>query len=222
MGVNKIRLNRAKFSRIVWENIFSYAEPHLNREREFLQNKIIANEKWRQYAEYNTGSMSLDAMYVLYALSKFLKPQVAAEVGTFIGNSASAIIMGYNMVELHTCDHSNNIFIFEDRDKIKQYRKKSSTDMFKALLDENKKLDLVFVDGRLAQGDIPMLEQLSKDTTVFALDDFEGVEKGVANASVLLAHPWIRPYYHLVYPPKELDCSIALLLPRTLVEWTDQ
>lgn len=220
--MNKIRLNRAKFSRVVWDNIFDHAEPYLQREQEFIQNKLIENEKWRGQAEYNTGSMSLGAMYTLYALSKFLKPVVAAEVGTFIGNSASAIVMGHNKVELHTCDYSNDIDIFPDRDNIVQYRKKSSSDMFKAMMDEGKVVDLVFVDGRLAPSDIPMLEKMATDTTVIALDDFEGIEKGVANLALLLPQQWIRPYYHVIYPPNEMDCTIALLLPRTLVEWTDQ
>jgi hypothetical protein len=57
--------------------------------------------------------------------------------------------------------------------------------MFQKLAVEQKKIDLFLIDGRLAPEDLPLLDALMHDKTVFVLDDFEGIEKGVANALLL-------------------------------------
>jgi hypothetical protein len=68
------------------------------------------------------------------------------------------------------------------------------------------------------------------DKTVFALDDFEGIEKGVANYSLLQK---IIPYYShiLMYPPDRETltyfglrdrCTTALVVPNTLFRITAQ
>lgn len=219
-----IRINRTRFSRLVWDNIFQGAESQISARQE-LADRLSTHDKLRVGAEYNTGSMSLDAMVALFSVAYFFKPKVIAEVGTFIGNSTYALVEGAeNDCEMHTCDYSNNIDLspYIHTLSLVQYPKTPSSVMFQKMLEQGKKVDLFFIDGRLSPGDIPLIEKLSKDTTVFALDDFEGVEKGVSNAGLLLSYNWVKLYYHLVYPPKDMNCNVALLVPRKLVEWTDQ
>jgi predicted O-methyltransferase YrrM len=208
----------------VWENIFQGAESQISARQE-LADRLSTHDKLRVGAEYNTGSMSLDAMVALFSVAYFFKPKVIAEVGTFIGNSTFALVEGAeNDCEMHTCDYSNNIDLSHHihANPLVQYPKTPSSTMFQKMLDTGKKVDLFFIDGRLVPGEFPLIEKLSKNTTVFALDDFEGVEKGVANAGLFLSHPWTKVSYHMVYPPKDMNCNVALLVPRKLVEWTDQ
>ncbi len=111
-----------------------------------------------------------------------------------------------------------------------QYPKQSSTQMFKSLADENVKLDLLHLDGRLTDEDMALLPQLVKDQTLFTLDDFEGLEKGVANAQRLM-HTLGNVAHFLIYPPERDTlahfglrdgCTTAMLLPRCLFQITVQ
>lgn len=222
--MNKVRINREKFSRVVWENIFQNVERHTHTRAALVRDTAI-NETLRSKADYNTGSVSIDAMWALYAATHFFGARTIAEVGTFIGNSTYALCAGAgDDGVVHTCDATNALVVSKlDFGEIIQYPKTPSTTMFNTLLSKGVSLDLVFLDGRLLPGDIELLQALSHSQTVFALDDFEGIEKGVINASQLLkSSTFNKLYYHLVYPPVDMDCTIALLVPRTLVEWTDQ
>lgn len=219
--MNKIRLSRAKFSHVVWENIFEHADTEMGVQQ-LLADRASAYAKLRDGADYNTGSVSVDAMYTLFCIAHFFKPKVIAEVGTFIGNSTFALAEGAgDNCEIHTCDYSNNI-ILEAAINATQYPKAPSTEMFGKMVGHGKRVDMMFFDGRLTPGDITLISKLATDDTIFIFDDFEGVEKGVANVGLFLSYPNIKVAYHFVYPPKDLNCKIAMLLPRKHVEWTDQ
>lgn len=221
--MNKIRLNRIKFSRIVWGDIFDSVSDQITV-RKALVRIASRNEPLRQRADYNTGSVSIDAMMALYSVCHFFKFNLIAEVGTFIGNSTCAIALGSARdVPIHTCDYSNDLNIAGPYgSKIVQYPKTSSSDMFAKMADNNLRAEMIFLDGRLTPRDFNILPSVALDDTVFVFDDFEGIEKGVANASALMAQHNIKPYYHLVYPPERMNCHIALMIPKKDVEWTDQ
>lgn len=221
--MNKIRLSRAKFSRIFWRDILDSVEDPITIRRA-LMRIASRNEPLRQKADYNTGSVSIDAMMALYSVCRFFKFNLIAEVGTFIGNSTCAMALGCKSeTPIHTCDYSNDLNIAGAYPgKIIQYPKTPSSEMFIKMANESLKADLIFLDGRLTPKDFNILGSVITDDTVFAFDDFEGIEKGVANASMLMSQHTFRPYYHLVYPPEGMDCHIALMIPKKLVEWTDQ
>lgn len=219
--MNRIRISRKKFSHVVWENIFDYADTEMGV-RQLLADRAAAYAKLRDSADYNTGSVSVDAMYTLFCTTHFFKPKVIAEVGTFIGNSTFAMAEGAgDNCEIHTCDYSNDIQLESSIGAI-QYPKVPSTTMFNKMVEAGKKVDLMFFDGRLTPGDITLISRLVTDDTVYVFDDFEGVEKGVANTQLFMSYPSIKVAYHFIYPPKDLNCNIAMLIPRKHVEWTDQ
>jgi hypothetical protein len=222
--MNKLRVNRNKFSGILWDNIFEYSKPCADNVKNSLGTRAHEKEYLRNDAKYNTGSVSLDAMFALYSIAHFFKPTVVAEVGTFIGNSTYALALGMNNPagELYTCDHSNDIQLESMPVPVTQYRHAQSSAMFKALIAADKKVDLMFFDGRLSADDMPLIGKLSTYDTVYVFDDFEGIEKGVSNVGMFMANSHTRIGYYLVYPPKNMNCTIAMLVPRKLVEWTDQ
>ena len=216
--VNSIRINRTRFSEAVWDNIFEDAKWR-EGERRRLNAALLRLNSLRSDADYNTGSITADSGWVYFCIANFFKPKVIAEVGTFIGRTTTAVAWGAKDAEIHTCDSSNDIKI-PTYFNIHQYPKKTSTEMFKTLADIGITVDMVILDGRLTPEDGEPLGKIVTYDTVFVLDDFEGVEKGVVNASLLLQS--LGQYYHLVYPPKHLNTGVAMLVPRKLIEYTNQ
>ncbi len=136
---------------------------------------------------HQTGSISSQAAELIWLLARYFQPKSIAEVGTFIGRSTLALYMGARQtVEfLATCDFSHNTWRApptEAGDKIRYFGLTSSTQMFQRLVEENRKIELFLFDGRIAPEDLDLIEQLATPQSVFILDDFEGVEKGVVNA----------------------------------------
>jgi hypothetical protein len=219
----KISINRCSLSRLIWGNILA-ATSHVSRES--LADPLDYLNHKRCEADYNTGSINFSNAWCLYSLTRYLAPSTVAEVGTFIGRSTMAIAEGMQDAlskdpVIHTCDGSNNIDISDHIDvSLKQYPKTVSTDMFKVLVDEGKKIDMFFIDGRLPEVDLAHMEQLRHESTVLAFDDFEGVEKGVINV-LNLAH-LLNSGYTLVYPPDTQllrehglaePCNLAVAIP---------
>lgn len=216
--MNTIRINRTRFSEAVWDNIFEEAKWR-EGERRRLNAALLRLDHLRSDADYNTGSITADSGWVYFCIANFFKPKIVAEVGTFIGRTTTALALGARNAEIHTCDSSNDIKI-PTYFNVHQYPKKTSTEMFKTMADIGITADMVVLDGRLMNEDGEPLGKIVTDSTVFVFDDFEGVEKGVVNASLLLQS--LAPYYHLVYPPKHLNTAVALFIPRKLVEYTNQ
>lgn len=137
-----------------------------------------------------TGSISRRSAELLWLLGRYFGPKTIAEVGTFIGRSTLSLYNGAkpSLDLLATCDFTYDTWRApsgEAASKIRYYGKTSSTQMFQKLVAEGRKIDLFLIDGRLAQEDLPLLDALINPNTIFILDDFEGVEKGVANALML-------------------------------------
>jgi hypothetical protein len=83
------------------------------------------------------------------------------------------------------------------------------------LAEKEVKVDLVYLDGRLSPDDFEPLSKITHDKTVFVLDDFEGIEKGIANA-LMLEHP----SRVLIYP--RADNKTAVSMPVGLIQLVPQ
>lgn len=209
--MNAVQIGRKRLSDIVWGIIdekvgdFPY---------EKIEKIVEDQQKRREDADYNTGSLPVDDAFELYKVVKFFKPEVIAEVGTFVGVSTMVMNLVLNhIVDIYTCDVSNNINL--NVPNVFQYPKKASHEMFKDMAEKNVKVDLVYLDGRLGQDDIEPLSKIIHDKTVFVMDDFEGVEKGVANAMMLES-----PGRVLVYPREGRKTAISI--PFTLLQVVPQ
>lgn len=214
-----------------WDNVLMSAEDYGCR-RDSLKERLLALEALRDGAAYNTGSISFTAAWCLYALAVRYQFQRVIEVGTFIGKSTVSMASGMDDVrapgEIFTCDASNNLDIpWDGRTRIQQHRGETSTQML-AKLDGV--FDFAFLDGRLAQEDLPLLDKLSTPETIIGLDDFEGGEKGVVNLSFLTRMEKFRRHL-LLYPPSRAVLQkhglsghslTALLFPPSRVSFARQ
>lgn len=212
--MNSIQIGRKRFSEIFW-NLVDEKVDEVPWDK--LEEMIKSRQRYRLTADYNTGSVSIGDAAELYRLVKFFKPEVIAEVGTFIGVSTMSMYMADEFFRIYTCDMSNNIpNLFEETDEIiKYYPKQSSTQMFKDLAEKSVSVDLVYLDGRLQQEDFEPLSKIVHDQTVFVFDDFEGIEKGVVNAMMLEGQSRL-----LIYPRE--DRRTAVSIPITLLKLTPQ
>jgi predicted O-methyltransferase YrrM len=225
--MNKFNLNRARFSRLVWETLLDKVASH---ERGDLFAAAEKANALRKLAFYNTGSISDASVFCTYAITKYFQPKHVAEVGTFIGRSTLALAYGMQNGRISTCDHSNDFRLLSSdlhSVSVEQFPRTSAEMMFKTL---HEKVDMVYLDGRLSGSDLSALIPIIKSDTIFALDDFEGIEKGVANTSALFMQDSLARY-RLIYPPENSllqkyglhdGCTIALLLPPESIEWTNQ
>lgn len=230
--MNPFNLSSRLFSKIFWEALFQSTDAW-QTERERLANELQQLEALRQGADYNTGSISFSASWSLYCLVRYFKIRSVIEVGTFIGKSTWAMARAMDDENLsgsliHTCDSSNDIRIpWQGRTAIRQYAKAGSTDMLSKLEGQHESL---FLDGRLNERDCELLPRLVDDQSIVMLDDFEGVEKGVVNATLLRRYPLFGNHF-LVYPPTEEFlrghgfsgyASTAVLLPAARVALVNQ
>jgi predicted O-methyltransferase YrrM len=233
--MNKINLSRSRISRLVWEAVLENSCIAEAQHKASLLEEGAGLDRLREQAQYNTGSISTATCWALYALSTMLKPKVVAEVGTFIGRSTLSFIRGMEHAGVEngtvlTCDYSNDIELpISSNIKLLQFRKQSSTDMFAAMSSSKLRCDFLSLDGRLQGPDFPLLTAIIKEQSVILLDDFEGIEKGVVNASTLMSA--LQPTHNLIYPPTNellnkfrlLDgCSTALIVPRSSLVFTNQ
>lgn len=209
--MNPIQIGRKRLSEIVWgiidERVGDYPFEKIE--------KIVEDQQaLRTQADYNTGSLPVDDAFELYKVVKFFQPKVIAEVGTFIGVSANVMNLAMErLVDIYTCDHSNNINLVVPN--IFQYPNTTSPDMFADMATKNVKADIVYLDGRLTEKDFEPLAKIVHTDTVFVLDDFEGVEKGVVNALMLESAARV-----LIYPREGRKTAISL--PMTMLRVVPQ
>jgi hypothetical protein len=176
-----------------------------------------------------TGSMSLEATKLLWLLGRYFCPKVVVEVGTYIGRSTAALYMGARpgVEKLYTCDATFNAWDpghLASAGEIEYFGKTTSTQMFEHLVSRGVKADLLFLDGRLQDADLNFLPSMTNDKTVFVLDDFEGLEKGVVNGLKLRD---LYPDLVLIMPhDKETITgkppSLAILIPPKILLLTRQ
>jgi hypothetical protein len=232
--MNKLRINRHHFSKLFWHTVLQNSESFLRVGWSGLDEQLRLLEGRRTQAEYNTGSISTSTAFVLYALCEYFRPDVVAEVGTFIGKSTLSIAKALDdnpRAIIHTCDYSNAIDLdLPTKVKITQYKKQTSTQMFSALKQSALQVDLLALDGRISREDLALIPAITHEKTIITLDDFEGVEKGVANAMLLSTSAHFKDYL-TIYPPYDsilaslgfMTGSVtAVLLPTRLLSYTHQ
>jgi len=227
-----INISTHRFSRVFWDILLDASEGVSEETKASFFDTSISLENLRVYASYNTGSISLSQAYLLYLVTKFFNPKKVIEVGTFIGRSTIAMALGMesqrNNGEIHTCDSSNDIILpYYGSTDIIQYRRQTSVDMLKQLTPS---FDFVFLDGRVGPDDLKMLDSLIHKDTVIALDDFEGMEKGVINLTYLKKLGKLKDYM-LIYPASDTQLKdsglkgrslLALFIPKHFVNFTNQ
>jgi hypothetical protein len=213
--VNPVQIGRKRLSEIVWSII---DEKVGDFPFETIEKIIEDQQALRSQAEYNTGSIGFDDAVELYKIIKFLKPKHIAEVGTFIGVSTLVMDLAVETDDnIYTCDVSNNITIKDPLEipYINYYPKTVSCDMFKDMAEKGVKVDVVYLDGRLTDRDFEPLGKIVHTDTVFIMDDFEGVEKGVVNALMLESAARV-----LIYPREGRKTAISL--PMTMLRVVPQ
>jgi predicted O-methyltransferase YrrM len=212
--MNPVQIGRQRFSNIFWGIVDEKVDEY---PYEKIENIVWEQQKLRQFADYNTGSVPYDDAVELYKLVKFFQPKVIAEVGTFIGVSTMAMHWAETCTSIYTCDISNNIVdMFKGMENtITYFPKTSSTEMFRQLAEKKVGVDLLYLDGRLQQEDFQYFPKIIHDQTIFVFDDFEGIEKGVVNAMRLDGANRL-----LIYPREGRKTAVSL--PLTLLQFVPQ
>lgn len=207
--MNAIQIGRKRLSEIVWAII----DEKTDIDWRVLEGITEQQQAHRAKADYNTGTVTLDDAADLYRIVTLFNPKVIAEVGTFIGVSTRTMRLAAPDAQIYTCDMSNDIDL--DLTGVTQYRKQTSHEMFEDMEKKEVKADLIYLDGRLSEKDIPHLLNVITHDTVFVLDDFEGTEKGVANAVVLDS-----PNFALIYPRE--GHKTAIVIPISMIQLVRQ
>ncbi len=230
--MNTFKISTKLLSKIFWETMLRNTD-ELRREKDDLNNSLKKLEELRKNAEYNTGSISFSSAWCLYNLVRYFKPKRIIEVGTFIGKSTISMCQAQDdeditEAEIYTCDLSNQISLpWNRKTKIHQFQKQSSTEMLKKLTGV---FDFLFFDGRLSEDDLVLLSKLISNKTIIALDDFEGMEKGVINLINLRRIPQLANYI-LIYPPTEdalkqyqftAHALTAVMIPIEMISFVNQ
>lgn len=210
--MNDFKISRIAFSDFFWERI-GYGKP-------LTIAQEAACQALTEQADYKTGSLSENDVWDVSALALAFKPATVCEVGTFVGRSTYALANGMNAGTIWTCDSSNALDLPAPGNAvtIRQFKKTNSTDMFAKAMVERQKFDMFYIDGRLTQRDAELMGECMDERSIIVLDDFEGVEKGVANASMLLNT--VAGGYTLVYPKP--GRKTAVLLPYSRIRFVPQ
>jgi predicted O-methyltransferase YrrM len=227
---SNFNLSSQLFSEAFWRGVFAESDFFKPIQKQF-ENDSLGLESLRGQADYNTGSISAFSAWGLFLVCHYFKVRRAFEVGTFIGRSTMSIAKAMNLYgggEIHTCDLSNDINIFQyPPTKIVQYKKQTSDQMLSALTGQ---FDFAFIDGRLSDVDISKMAQLLTNDAIIVLDDFEGMEKGVANLFNLRSHPQFQHFFLIPPPNNEMAEKLgfssrsltAVLIPTSLISLTNQ
>lgn len=101
--------------------------------------------------------------------------------------------------------------------------------MFSEMKRNDIRCDILLLDGRLQEADLGLMASILHEKSVILLDDFEGTEKGCVNAMALMQV--LEKSHHLIYPPSKQalarhgltdGCTLAMIVPRSLVAFTNQ
>lgn len=210
-----LQIGRQRFSKLFWEIISD--RDSMEWVEDSISDIVNNQEKYREKASYNTGSISYGDAEDLYLITRYFRPYNIAEVGTFIGTSTVTMRNAFPGCTVYTCDVSNKICVSPGDQNIKHFYRTPSHKMFEELakLGADQAMDMIYFDGRLSQEDMEPLSKIIYDGTIFVFDDFEGTEKGVTNAIML-----DRPNYALIYPRG--GHKTAALIPYSRIEFVRQ
>jgi predicted O-methyltransferase YrrM len=235
--MRSIYLNEELLSRCFW----AVVHEHLKGDEEIAgtirEIVSVTREIQKKFPSGVAGSVGRATVGELLGVARYFSPRKICEVGTYIGRSALGLIAGApeSIVELHTCDFSFDQFDVAaitslpqlQRSKINYYPKTSSTQMFQQLLRQgmNGDFDFFYIDGRINPEDVGLIKNLMTEDAVFVLDDFEGIEKGVINATMLLSglngYFLLRPSI-VVSDFNQVFGKTAILAPTKLLNVTRQ
>lgn len=238
---NLIRINPNDLSKVFWDKILTNSNTKKEIMGKDFYNKIDQLDKLRHQINQpvtNTGSVTLTTSWLLFSLTLFFKPRSIVEIGSFIGKSvfgmaiASDLYLEEYPTQIYCCDYSNKIdFPNITSNKIQQFHMTSSTDML-SKIDNNVKIDLLHIDGRLEEQDYGLLKNKISNECIIILDDFEGIEKGVVNLINIFQKNLVsRKTHFLVYPIQDETkikhdlyekSTSAILLPVSKVIFTPQ
>lgn len=235
--MRSINLSAHVLSDAMWTRLFEFsAARYLDGGTELFRT-LGSLDALRDKAQYKTGSISTATQWALYSLAYQWQPQVVLEVGTYIGKSTIAMALGADAArgecEIHTCDASNTFDLPAcSKTRVVQYPGSPSTQMLTEMVEDGfaGKVQLMHIDGRLSKDDIGLMSQLAASEVIVALDDFEGIEKGVANLFNIRAAKAFADHFAF-YPPSDIllrslgfrdRCTTCLLAPRDLIRFTAQ
>ena len=218
----KIEIHAQDVSDIFWRNLSLRWAHGIRTWLYHLDNESSIAEQYREAADYNTGSVPSATAVALLALGLEMKPDVAFEVGTFIGNTTRPLAL--TCKDVYTCDASNDIKLSVPH--LTQYPKLTSTaalERFKA--EKGKKIDLLVLDGRLQPQDLELLRELAAPNMVTALDDCYQLEKGMVNVSMLIPAQLAGPCLYVPPPRGEPftafgvpgGTTLGLVVPSTML-----
>jgi len=197
-----LKLTPSALSQIFWQQT---REKNIHLRARFtdqllplLGSRLSNNNLLRE----GVGSIGYADALSLFLISYLAAPRNIAEVGTYIGNSSTAIAYGAcisgNLIHLVTCDKKicamNPIegLNIPEGNYIESMQC-SSTKMFEKLASVNICLDMLFVDGILLDEDMPLLSKLLKPQTVIVLDDCVNDEKGHLNLNLFKRSGIVKP-----------------------------
>lgn len=231
----RLRLTPKNLTDLVWLQWIEDIEPELDQAKARLKDMFEQCEQMRGKMDYNTGSITFSAALALYIATRNIQPSGIFEVGTFIGKSTLSMALAVDRTgtggQIFTCDGSNEFHLPAiAKCPVRGFPKTLSTDALAAVVKTGARIDMVHFDGRVSAQDIDLLEKIADPRVVIALDDFEGMEKGVANLSVIRGRPFFAQHA-LVYPMSKLvidklGChagnTTAFLMPMSAFTFTWQ
>lgn len=204
----EVTIHSQDISDIFWQHLASAWQSEIRCCLSTLDTDRLIAESLRKTAEYNTGSIPMSTAIALLILAADMQPERTFELGTFIGNSTRSLAR--HSQHVWTCDGQNDIGL--GLPNVTQYRKTMSTDALQLYKDASVgPIDLMFLDGRLLEPDLPLVLELTNEDTVFALDDSYQLEKGMVNANALGQAFKDRPLFYL--PPPRGEPFLAYGVP---------
>ena len=236
--MQNFNINPDDMSVVFWNKILNNSFLKQQTIQKNFFKKIDNLDKLRKLSDYNTGSISSSASWLLFSIVLFFKPTLIVEVGSFIGKSTLSMALAadcnidQHKCEIYCCDHSNEIVFPNISDTaIKQFHKTNSAEMFKSF-SVDMKFDIVHLDGRLGKEDFDLLKNIITEKTIFILDDFEGIEKGVINYFNLVSSSLVSKTSHLLINPLNSEIGVkysllekstsAILIPKNYIYFTNQ
>ena len=183
----------------------------------------------------NSGSITVGSALSLFLASNRRAPKLVAEIGTYIGNSAAAIICGCDITkqaaQLITCDI--NPCTDTPLDGLNCQTEQSSGNSW--IQHPNVRIYIKKGNGHDSsrweneENDLDLLGKLTKEDTLIALDDYEGDEKGHINldlfrrSGLMEKHVYVEPFKRELFPlGTRTRSATGFLLPKSTIVYTRQ
>lgn len=90
----KLKINRSHLTNVFWSTVLEGSAFTIHSVISELQDQHRLIEDGRKQADVNTGSVSFASSLCIAFAAAYFRPQVIAEVGTFVGRSAFSLLTG--------------------------------------------------------------------------------------------------------------------------------